>query len=143
LGGTRTRTVSLNKYLYTEGNPVSYVDPSGKFLVSLTTAATKIGKFYAKHALLVTTALRGLSNFGISLFVGNSFGETIIDGIIGTVAGFAGGVLLKPFTALIAKYITFESILVARFLAASLFTGAVSACNSETDNIWTIYEERG
>jgi len=38
--GIDTRPHSLNKYIYTEGDPINNIDPSGNFLTSLGAANT-------------------------------------------------------------------------------------------------------
>lgn len=62
-GGKASRPLSLNKYNYTEGNPVMGVDPSGKFMLMEVMTMIAVGEIMAQTAIPMPSECKDCPQF--------------------------------------------------------------------------------
>ena len=100
--GKRGNNVTLNKYLYGNGNAVTFVDPSGNFgLAGLTVGLGIQNSFRTHHTSVVSFAGDVALNTIIGVYLGHSVERILLNIAIGEVVGFAAGKaigqLFKPY----------------------------------------------
>ncbi len=87
---------TLHKYLYANGNPVKYTDPTGNFFSGIgsfmaTTIQTTINNAAKLHVLGV---ISGVTSSAIATFLGASPGEAMFAFAVGYIGGFGMGAIL-------------------------------------------------
>jgi len=94
---------TLHKYLYANGNPVKYSDPSGNSFIGV--ASTLIVNTYCAvynnfHTLNAMGMISGVSNMAIASFLG----EKDLDIVKAFLVGYAGGFALSAVLCVSAAY---------------------------------------
>jgi RHS repeat-associated protein len=93
--GRNGEPLTLHKYLYANGNPAMFTDPSGKMSI--------LGELTTVQSFLLNFAVNfGISSI-ISIFSGEKISDALIDGVIGGIFGGIGGTLSKPLGTLLSK----------------------------------------
>ena len=94
-----------NRYSYVMNNPLSYTDPSGNFIFSLT--ATAILAASGTTQVAVVSAVIGAAAFADALVRGASFFDALLSGISASAMTFVGGSMLPGTIGLNAETLVY------------------------------------
>ena len=91
--GDPSDMLSLNRYAYAHGNPLSNVDPSGHIVFTL---GALIAKAAFDLTLIQTIAVFAAAGFADALVSGASFGDALASGLVSGASAWAFGSLPLP-----------------------------------------------
>ncbi len=108
---------TLHKYLYANGNPVKYSDPSGNTFMSFmaTTILTTLNNIPKLHVMGV---ISGVASSAITNFLGGSTDDVIKSFVVGYIGGFGMGAIMCVAAA-------YGAIVFAKIYLAVSFTNAI------------------
>ncbi|MBE5945166.1 MAG: RHS repeat-associated core domain-containing protein [Lachnospiraceae bacterium] len=125
---------TLHKYLYANGNPVKYSDPTGNFFSGIgsfmaTTIQTTLNNAAQLHVMGV---ISGVTSSAITTFLGGSTDDAINAFIVGYIGGFGMGAVLCVAAA-------YSAIVFAKIYLAVSFTNVIMTV---TMMVYSIFKQK-